>query len=820
MESKQHLLTLSRAGTPPAGYANVGTYPATGATNWWGTSGKYKQPADIDVQADTAVRCIGNTTTKFAGIYNGQGFTISNVTFSTTYIPVTRAALFAYTTTGCVLQDMRLGGTWAAAGFERAAILVASATGTTIKRIVIDVTANFSTTVIASTLAGSLVASSIENCVVTGSISLTARNYAGGLAGSCSASTINQVRVAFVGNIHATNTTGAVCAGGIVASADNSSMANMINAITGNITAYENCGGIVGCHTYSVRTGSMSGCICAMKGDLTASSNCGGLVGTFTGYQTFKPTLTNCLNYMCGTINGYPTGGLLGTAAIATVSKCYMAMNGNISGSSRSTTIPALDASVTTSNLFATSAFGGRLGGATFTNDAMTSATTPFAYHTGFTNLPYLNMAYTDSDGNTTYLNTPYPNISGNASIGGSYNYFTITNQNCTDPVKVTSSTSGTFLYKFNTSTNEFLAPTESNVTSIGTPYTLLNTTPVITPTKTDVSTYGGTNGAITLSVSGGSGTPTYLWNDNITTKDRSSLAAGTYTVTVTLSGGSIQETIVIAQPIHALYTKTNALGTLLSGSITLDVAGGTGTYAYSWNDGVTTKNRVNIGAGTYIVTVTSGTYTSVQSIPITYTEYTLTVNAGVGTLAISALPTSTLIHVSINGLPESYHSFGSVSIKVASGSTYAIRCNNAPSATQSGTIPGATAINTTAIINTVKNSLGAVRFEFLESNVKAAIRENFSAVFGTNTLIDVASSNCGISAKTVEKGSTYTMQQSSKMDALMIDAGTTPTVVTTPSGTAMSITQTTASTITIGDVTLSVGESTVVGDYRITLTE
>lgn len=54
----------------------------------------------------------------------------------------------------------------------------------------------------------------------------------------------------------------------------------------------------------------------------------------------------------------------------------------------------------------------------------------------------------------------------------------------------------------------------------------------------TKVSSSGGNNGAIDLSVSGGTAGYTYLWSNGATTQDISSLTAGNYTVTVTDGNG------------------------------------------------------------------------------------------------------------------------------------------------------------------------------------------------------------------------------------------------------------------------------------------
>jgi gliding motility-associated-like protein len=54
------------------------------------------------------------------------------------------------------------------------------------------------------------------------------------------------------------------------------------------------------------------------------------------------------------------------------------------------------------------------------------------------------------------------------------------------------------------------------------------------------------------------------------------------------------------------------------NGTITLTPSGGTGTYTYNWGGSVTTQNRTGLTAGTYTVTVTSGSDTKIETFTIT----------------------------------------------------------------------------------------------------------------------------------------------------------------------------------------------------------
>ena len=120
---------------------------------------------------------------------------------------------------------------------------------------------------------------------------------------------------------------------------------------------------------------------------------------------------------------------------------------------------------------------------------------------------------------------------------------------------------------------------------------------------------YGSANGSIDVSVSGAQGSVSYLWNDGVTTQDRSGLAMGTYSVTATDQGGcTANKSFSITQPdsIHLSETHVNASSsTAHDGSITLTVTGGTPPYKYLWSNGKKTKNIKTLGVGTYTVVVT-----------------------------------------------------------------------------------------------------------------------------------------------------------------------------------------------------------------------
>jgi aminopeptidase-like protein len=120
---------------------------------------------------------------------------------------------------------------------------------------------------------------------------------------------------------------------------------------------------------------------------------------------------------------------------------------------------------------------------------------------------------------------------------------------------------------------------------------------------------FGASTGSIDVSVSGGTSPYTYNWGGGITTQDRSGLAAGTYTVTVT-DANACTKTVsaTITQPSALTVSETNVDVLCFganTGSIDVTVSGGTSPYTYNWGGGITTQDRTGLAAGTYTVTVT-----------------------------------------------------------------------------------------------------------------------------------------------------------------------------------------------------------------------
>jgi len=206
------------------------------------------------------------------------------------------------------------------------------------------------------------------------------------------------------------------------------------------------------------------------------------------------------------------------------------------------------------------------------------------------------------------------------------------------------------------------------------------------TTSQTDILCNGGSTGSASVTVSGGTGAYTYSWAPSGgTAATATGLAVGTYTVTVTDANlCQLTRSFTIAQP-TALSATTSQTDILCNGSSTgsasVTVSGGTGSYTYSWApSGGTAATASGLAAGTYTVTVTDANLCQLTR-SFTIAQPT----------ALSATPSQT--SVSCNGGAN-----GSASI-VVTGGTGAYTYSWAPSGGTAATATGLAAGNYTVTI-------------------------------------------------------------------------------------------------------------------------
>jgi|GEM_PF-467164 len=132
----------------------------------------------------------------------------------------------------------------------------------------------------------------------------------------------------------------------------------------------------------------------------------------------------------------------------------------------------------------------------------------------------------------------------------------------------------------------------------------------IIIASNVPVSCFGEDNGVVSVAVTAASGSVEYIWMPNIATGSVSTnLPAGTYTITaIDAVGCEATATANVIQPNELVGTieKTDIIcfGEQ-NGTLSVNVSGGTEPYQYLWSNGQTVKDLVNIGPGTYTVTIT-----------------------------------------------------------------------------------------------------------------------------------------------------------------------------------------------------------------------
>ncbi|MBI4648373.1 MAG: SprB repeat-containing protein, partial [Bacteroidia bacterium] len=124
-----------------------------------------------------------------------------------------------------------------------------------------------------------------------------------------------------------------------------------------------------------------------------------------------------------------------------------------------------------------------------------------------------------------------------------------------------------------------------------------------------DVSCFGGSDGAINLSVAGGTPSYHYLWTNGDITQDINGIPIGTYFVTITDNNNcTLVNSATINQPDVLLYTTSYTDASCFGetdGTASIIASGGTLPYSYLWSNNIAGQNNSYLAAGTYFVTVT-----------------------------------------------------------------------------------------------------------------------------------------------------------------------------------------------------------------------
>lgn len=184
----------------------------------------------------------------------------------------------------------------------------------------------------------------------------------------------------------------------------------------------------------------------------------------------------------------------------------------------------------------------------------------------------------------------------------------------------------------------------------------------------TNVTCYGDHTGAITLTVTGGSGNFSYLWTSagfSASTKDITNLRAGGYTVVITdnVLGCQVSQSYAVIQPSQPIsVVSANITPVLCKGSATgeidITVTGGTAPYTYQWSTTsgalivINSEDQVNLVAGSYQVRITDVFGCYFEAGPYVITEPALPLAVNVIDLVNVSIPgeSTGVIEVDVTG--------------------------------------------------------------------------------------------------------------------------------------------------------------------------
>jgi len=168
----------------------------------------------------------------------------------------------------------------------------------------------------------------------------------------------------------------------------------------------------------------------------------------------------------------------------------------------------------------------------------------------------------------------------------------------------------------------------------------------------TEITNDDGNNGAIDITLTGGTGNLTIAWSDGSTDEDRTGLTAGSYTVSVTDEDQCTSTaTFEVSRPLSAddiVLQPVSCFG-LSDASIVGQATGGCGGTVIRINGEIVTLPLTDLGIGEYEVTVTDVCGTEVTKI-ISVTDYQSFVITAVDSCVMNVGESTGMVTLDIQG--------------------------------------------------------------------------------------------------------------------------------------------------------------------------
>ena len=476
---------------------------------------------------------------------------------------------------------------------------------------------------------------------------------------NCTAVTTTSVNI-LANPIPNLNTNGPVCAGTSLSINCNNGVAWSWNGPNGFVTSTQNNVlnpvSVLSSGTYSITITDANGCtgngtINVIVNpipviNVTAPPICTGFSGTLTasGASTYfwSPGTTpstgatvsanpaSTTNY---TVTGLDANGCIGTTTVALVVNPNLTIN-----TSPSDTICQGSSAVLTANTSGTATFTWSPGGQTGSSISVSpTSNTTYTVNgvdaigcTGTTTLsisvsPTMTVSAVADSANCNNQCDGQANITVLPASGNFANYTYQWSSNVSNSATATSLCAGT--YSVNVTDAAGCQNTITVVVAQPTPLTA-------NISGTDVLCFGGTNGAVAVTASGGTGSYSYSWNNSVNSPSQGNLPAGTYSVIISDANNCTVTTQVSlsepSAPLSVSLSSTTIDCSSPTATITSLATGGTPNYSYTWNPSGSGPISSGMTAGTYTVIVTdANNCQTTQTVTVIGNAIPPNVNAG-----------------------------------------------------------------------------------------------------------------------------------------------------------------------------------------------
>jgi len=170
---------------------------------------------------------------------------------------------------------------------------------------------------------------------------------------------------------------------------------------------------------------------------------------------------------------------------------------------------------------------------------------------------------------------------------------------------------------------------------------------------KTDVRCTGGNDGAIDVSITGGTSPFQTIWSNNATTEDVSGLYAGSYDLVV-LDSNACAATVSVTISEPAPLIVNGAVTHLLcnggtTGTVDITVTGGTPPYNFLWSDSSSSEDLTAVAASAYTLSASDANQCSNTS-TFVITEPPALVLSGIATNLLCQVNNSGAIDLTTSG--------------------------------------------------------------------------------------------------------------------------------------------------------------------------